>query len=269
MFTVLYLYFQMQCPDIPWQECIEMKVEDDCAITPIVQMFQVLQSGLVFVAVVSGVISLFHLLTYRFWRCGNSATFTAILMIGLCHLISCIYLLKMAENKGDSGGIPGCSSSGCLDYYAVSTIANSLVIAIILCNVIRNSCSTQSRGFVYCLCYTFPVFTGLYMAVHKPWDTVDQYLQNDSLMTLGQQNQTHLDVFLAVCPTSVSSDRFRLWYEYSLIYLPGVIVVVVAWCTSDDETKGKYIDQLLCLHLIVYFVWTCIMYRHPCTDIVV
>ena len=92
------------------------------------------------------------------------------------------------------------------------------------------------------------------MAVHKPWDTVDQYLENDSLMTLGQQNQTHLDVFLAVCPTSVSSDRFRLWYEYSLIYLPGVIVVVVAWCTSDDETKGKYIDQLLCLHLIVYFV---------------
>lgn len=222
---------------------------DDCVISPSVVMFQLLQAGLIFTALVAGMVSMTHILLWRFTRCRNSATLAAVMMIGLCHLVSCIYLIQMSASSG-SRGLHGCHVEGCLDYYATATIANTLLLVVILHNVIMNCCQTKTNGYVYSVCYAFPVLSGLYMAVNKPQDDSSLVLGNDSIMSLGKQNQTHLDVFLPVCPTSVSGGRFRLMYEYCLIYVPSTIVIFAAWCKTRQASKGGslLLSCVLCTH---------------------
>lgn len=240
----MYVFLlQVPCPDSPWQTCLEVRMADDCSTSGTIFMYEILQSGLIFCALVAGIASLLHVLCCRSGTCSNTSLFSIMMVAGLCHLVSSVYLLHSSEYLSERGNSVKCKQRECMDYYTPATVANTVILAVITSSILFNSLSTRLKAWLTCSLYIFTIFCGLYMSVNVPEDIRTGRPENDSLLSLGPNNNTHLDVFLSVCPTSISQERFRLWYEYSLIYLPMLIVVFLAWCKLKKTSKGKLKDN--------------------------
>lgn len=231
-----FILFQTLCPDSKMDRCLEVHMEDDCVLPTTVYVFQLLQSGIIFIALVAGVVSLTHILYFRFRTCANSGSLAVLVLVGLIHLISGIYQLQFSEYSTENG-FPGCKTGGCLDMYVISTICNTLMLLVIVCKVITNNASTKVQALLSLACFSLTTFLGLGMILRSPDN--NQTKENDSIATLGKENQTHLEVFLSFCQKSVMEESYRLWFEYSLVYFPATFVVFVAWYRTKHQTKGK------------------------------
>lgn len=228
---------QTACVDSEEAICISVHMEDRTIFTSTMFLFKLFQSGLIFTALVSGLICLTHLIYCRTTNCRNSATISAMLLVGFCHMIACVYLLEMSEESADYGA-GYAENQGCVDYFIPATFSNTAVLVIIIHNIIRYNWTSKLGAVLTWTIALGSVLVGLSFILCNQNDSLVGVGQ-ESIMTLGSKNQTHLDVFWSVCRKDLYNEKYRLVYEYGLIYFPVVIVILSGWYQSHRETKGS------------------------------
>ncbi|WAR13661.1 hypothetical protein MAR_027841 [Mya arenaria] len=190
-------------------------------------IFQLLQKGMIFTALVVGVICCGHLVFVRRKYCRNTTTLLAVVLPGFFHLIACVKVLIIAEKNTVIRGKEGTPSVGlCLDYLMTAnfkwSVSSCLAYAGILSCIITGSFFVINR---------VPQYSSLQVAQHSP-------------VTLGTPGNQHIEVFLSVCQKNVYEERWAILAEYLLIYIPVIVTVLAALCMNKTK-QTDYIRKVL------------------------
>ncbi|WAR04075.1 hypothetical protein MAR_010633 [Mya arenaria] len=208
-------------------------------------IFQLLQSGLIFTALVAGAISIGHLVLIRRKYCRNTTTLFAVVLSGYLHLIASVYMLTIAENymiRRVKQGPPSVGS--CLDYSMRAAFANGVVLVFIVHNVfVQNFKWSMST----CLAYAGTlgcIITGSFSVIKIVSHNSPLPVAQHSLVTLGTYGSQHFDVFLSVCQKNVYEERWAILVEYLVIYVPVMVTVLVALCRNRTKQTEVTITEL-------------------------
>lgn len=199
-------------------------------------VFKLFQCGMLFTALVAGLVSICHVLYCRARFCRNSSLILLLILTGFCHMLACVYLLQISENSA-SHEIPRGGNQQCMDYYLPATLANAVILAAIVHNIIKQNVTTSSLVCVVWTVSIGSIVTGLF-GVARLSDLDPPALYQDTFLTVGSTNESHLEVFWSICQKDIFAEKSRLLAEYGFIYLPVIVIVIFAWNKSFRESKG-------------------------------
>lgn len=201
-------------------------------------IFRLFQNGLIFTSLVSGLISILHVIHCRKIICQNAALLLTLLVTGFCNMMVTVYMLQLSEQSSFIR-IPRGSTPYCSDYFLPATFSNTIVLSALVYCIIRNNIRPTIAA---CVVWTLTfgcVLTGLVIVSHLSYYTTPNQVDG-TFLTIGETNDIHLDVFWSVCPTNLVEDNIRLLVEYGLIYLPITIAVMISWKMAYNKTSGNH-----------------------------
>ncbi|XP_052816597.1 uncharacterized protein LOC128243103 isoform X4 [Mya arenaria] len=210
-------------------------------------IFQLLQKGMIFTALVVGVICCGHLVFVRRKYCRNTTTLLAVVLPGFFHLIACVKVLIIAEKNTVIRGKEGTPSVGlCLDYLMTAVCANTVVIVVIIHNIfVKNFKWSVSSCLAYAGILSC-IITGSFFVINRVPQYSSLQVAQHSPVTLGTPGNQHIEVFLSVCQKNVYEERWAILAEYLLIYIPVIVTVLAALCMNKTKQTGKgQIDDFL------------------------
>ncbi|XP_053407658.1 uncharacterized protein LOC128559579 [Mercenaria mercenaria] len=225
------------CKDKNRTNCTElsMRMETTSSLSDTMFVFELFQSGLIFSALTAGLVSICHVIYCRAIICRNSSLLLVLILTGFCHMLVCVYLLQISEQSA-LYEIPNGGHQRCTDYYLPATLANTIILASIVHNIIRlNVKSMVCAGIVWAVSVG-SIVVGL-LCLARLHEFSPPVMQQETFVSLGRSNETHLDVFWSVCKKEVYAEKIRLLAEYGLIYIPVIIIVLFAWHRSFKRNK--------------------------------
>ncbi|XP_052816596.1 uncharacterized protein LOC128243103 isoform X3 [Mya arenaria] len=199
-------------------------------------IFQLLQKGMIFTALVVGVICCGHLVFVRRKYCRNTTTLLAVVLPGFFHLIACVKVLIIAEKNTVIRGKEGTPSVGlCLDYLMTAVCANTVVIVVIIHNIfVKNFKWSVSSCLAYAGILSC-IITGSFFVINRVPQYSSLQVAQHSPVTLGTPGNQHIEVFLSVCQKNVYEERWAILAEYLLIYIPVIVTVLAALCMNKTK----------------------------------
>ncbi|WAR04060.1 hypothetical protein MAR_010618 [Mya arenaria] len=210
-------------------------------------MFQLFQKGMIFSALVAGVICCGHLVFVRRKYCRNTTTLFAVVLSGFLHLIASVCMLTIAEKNTEIRVEDGPPSVGsCFDYSMTAVCANTVVLLAIIHNVfvqnfkwLVSSCLAYA-GILGC------VITGSFFVIKRMPQNSSFPVAQTTLVTLGASRSQHMNVFLSVCQKNVNEERWAIFAEYMLIYVPVIVTVLTALCMNRTKQTVQSSTGYLC-----------------------
>lgn len=225
------------CTDKSGRGCtnVNLLMESIVKLGDTMFIFEVFQNGLIFAALTAGFVCIFHVMYCRAVVCRNSSLLLALLLTGLCHMLICVFLLHISEQSALIE-LPRGGNQACIDYYLPATIANSITLIVIVHNIIRQNVKPTILAVIVWGIAFGSIFAGL-MCVVQLLGFNPPKLHQETFITVGGKNETHLDVFWSVCKKDVHAEKLRLLAEYGLIFLPITVIVLFAWYRSFKRNK--------------------------------
>ncbi|WAR21971.1 hypothetical protein MAR_015945 [Mya arenaria] len=222
-------------------------------LSTVMFIFKLFQSGLIFTALVAGVICVGHVVFVRRKNCRNTTTLFAVMLSGFLHMIACVCMLTISEKYTTRLANLGHLSAGsCMDYSMTAALANAVVLVFIVHNIF-----VQNFKWSVCSCLAYAVTLGsivtgsVFILKIVPQNSQLPVAQQ-SLVTLGTAGSQHVEVFWSVCQKNAHEERWALLTEYVLIYLPVIVTVLVALCinktkqTEVDTTELRILSNIEC-----------------------
>ena len=235
---LISLLLQIACENKNSANCSRqnLRMETISGVSDTMFIFELFQSGLVFTALTAGLLCICHVIYCRAVICRNSSTLLVLILTGFCHMLVCVYLLQMSEGFAVFE-IPKGGHQRCTDYYLPATLANTITLTAIVHNLITLNIKSTISAVIVWTTSVGSIITGL-VSIIRLHEYSPPIMQHDTFVTIGDVNDTHLNVFWSICKKDVSAETVRILSEYGLIYTPVVIIVIFAWYKSYKKNKG-------------------------------
>ena len=226
----------MKCQPNDSSQCVLLRADAASGPPLIMWLFKVIQNGLVFAALVSGVVVGGHLVYCTSAKCRNWLLVFITIVTGFFHMLTCLFLLGLSELSGMSE-FPQGGDQDCLDYSASSSLANTILLTVVATSIIKQNTISRLRSHVGIILLILSTTLGIALLNNN--DSTPESVKQNAFLTLGKKETPHVDVFWSMCQRLVSEEQYRLLCEYFLIYIPVAMVVCVAWYRTYKRTGGK------------------------------